>query len=284
MLNRHLLRIKAMQSLYSYFTAKESLLHVERQGLEKTFTPDPAYDDLSDTAEKDKHRHQALRLYDAHVLPDNLREAKGEISEVVLQHTADAIRHYHNDLSAEGRQIREQMLESTRRLQQDYYRFLLLPGEFQFIEKVYLGKKESAYIHNKKEGYSNLQRNPIVEAINTYPPLQKEVTSHKISWQTDHEVLRTWYKDLLRKDEKFREYESLESPSLEDHRAFLIYFYKWILTRNPTTMTYWEEQDMKWQENGHILRSMLVKTIQLYDTEAEDPLSLRAISINEEDD
>ena len=50
MLNRRILRIKAMQALYSYYLAEESLKAVAKASLEKHFTMDPAKDDFSDAS------------------------------------------------------------------------------------------------------------------------------------------------------------------------------------------------------------------------------------------
>jgi len=283
MLNRRILRVKAMQSLYGFFIAKESLLYVKRGELEKFFTPDPLVDDLSDTSEKDEHRKLALKRYDENIRQKKLDSAP-DIPDIVFEKTQEAIQQYYSEVLAEARRMKSTMLESTRKIQSDYYKFLMLPGEFQFIEKQYIEKKELAYIHKKEEGFHNLQQNPIIEALNTCEPLQQEITVRKLSWQSDHENLKSWYKEVIRKDEQFIEYDQKENPTVEDHTAILTTLFKKLLTKNETLVAHWEEQDIKWTENSIILRSMLTKTIQSYEPESDEPITLKTISLNEEDD
>lgn len=283
MLNRRILRIKAMQALYGFYTTRESLKKVVRDDLKETFTPTALTHDMSDTEEIDAHRKQALRLYD-----ENLEQKKLEkddaIPKVVFDEVNSSIDQYYADVRKEVTQTKKLMLSQTHEIQDIYFRFLLLPGEFQFIEKQDQDKREMARIAKNDPWQFNLQKNPVIDALNTCEALQKEVTKKKLSWQEDSSTLRSWYKDILKKNEAFIEYQQNENPTIEDHQAAVAHLFKKVLFKHENILDFWQEEDLRWAENGQILKSMLSKTIQEYNPEAEEPIELKTISINEDDD
>ncbi len=283
MLNRRILRIKAMQALYGFYTTRESLKKVVRDDLKETFTPSPLTHDMSDTEEIDLHRKKALRLYDENLEAKELK-ADVNIPKIVLDEVNNAIDQYYKEVKKEVARTKKQMLDQTYEIQDQYFKFLLLPGEFQFIEKQDQDKREMARVAKNDPWQFNLQKNPIIEALNTCEELQKEVTKKKLSWQEDVAVLKTWYKDIIKTDEVFIEYQQKENPTIEEHQAIVAHLFKKLLFKNELIVAFWEEEDLRWSENSLILKSMITKTIQEYDAQAEEPIALKTISINEADD
>ena len=284
MLNRRILRIKAMQALYAHVTNRESLKRVVKDGLVETFTPNALTHDMSDTFEIDEHRKIAKVLYDENLEEGSLKSKPASTPDEVADEVRKAIANYYGEVSRNLKSVRKAMLTQTKELQNTYHKFLLLPSEFQFIEKQDQEKKETALINKEETWFYHLQANPLIEAITTTRALQKEVTAKNLSWQEDVATLRTWYKDLLKKDESWIAYQKNPKPTPEDHLAILKRLFKKILFSNETINAYWEEKDIHWSENSGILRSMLVKTIQDFNAEAEEPIQLKTISLNEEDD
>lgn len=283
MLNRRILRIKAMQALYGFYTTKESLVSVVQDGLKQTFTPTAALHDLSDTEEIDAHRKQALSLYEQN-LPLKKIEVTESIPEIVFDEVSKAIDSYYSQVTAEASRIRKQMIDGTRDLQTVYYKFLLLPGEFQHIELLDKERKEGSQIPKNEDWRYHFISNPVIEALHSFPPLQKQVTDKKLSWQEDSKQFKLWYKDLFKTDETIGAYQQKESPTAQEHIDVLLYFYKKLIFKNETMVEHWEQGDVRWSENGLIIRSMLTKTIQEYKPELDEPFELKAISINEEED
>lgn len=283
MLNRRILRIKAMQALYGYFTTKESLVNVVRDDLEKTFTPDPLTHDMSDTEEIDAHRKKALRLYDNN-LPQKKLEQDESIPEVVFDEVSSAIDSYYSQVKSEGIRIRKAMIQETLDLQDQYYKLLLLPGEFQFIEKQDRDKRDQSRVPQNDPWQFNLQDNPVIEAINTHPELLKVATKKKLSWQEHHGELKRWYKEVFKTNENFIAYQQNTSPSIEDHKTILSYLFKKVIFKHEVIEDFFAQEDLNWNENSNVLKSMVGKTFQDYDPEVEDSIQLKFISVNQEDD
>jgi len=283
MLNRRILRIKAMQSLYGFYTTRESLIEVVRDALKEKFTPHPLTHDMSDTEEIDGHRKLALRLYD-----ENLKQRKlspdESIPAVVFDETSIAIDKYYKEVKNEVSRTKKTMLDAAHKLQQDYLHFLMLPGEFQFIEKQDQEKKQKAFVPKNEVWYYNLQSNQVIDAINSNEALQKAITAHKLSWQEHSGMLKEWYRTIIKEDEGFIAYQKNKQPSSKEHLDILTHVFKKILFKNELMVAFWEQEDLRWAENHAILKSMVVKTLQDYNPELSEPIDLKSISINEEDD
>lgn len=283
MLNRRILRIKAMQSLYGFYTTRESLIQVVRDGLKEKFTPHALTHDMSDTEEIDEHRKLALRLYDENLKLRKLNSDES-IPDVVFDAVANAIDEYYREVKNEIGRTKKSMLDSTKLLQRDYFKLLMLPGEFQFIEKQDKEKKEKAFVPKNEVWKYHFIDNPVIDALNTCQPLQKEITTNKLSWQEQSPVLKSWYRDIIRKNEALLAYQQKANPTKEDHLQAVVDLFKKVLFKNEIIDDYWEEDDLRWSENKAILKSMVVKTIQDYNDNSEEPFELKTISINEEDD
>jgi N utilization substance protein B len=283
MLNRRILRIKAMQSLYGFYTTRESLIQVVRDGLKEKFTPHALTHDMSDTEEIDEQRKLALKLYDEH-LKERKITPDSSIPDIVFDAVSTAIDTYYREVKNEVGRTKKAMLDSTKMLQQDYYKLLMLPGEFQFIEKLNKEKKEKAFVPKNEVWKYHFIENPIIDALNTCQPLQKEITGSKLTWEPQSAELRSWYRDIIRKEESIVAYQQVDNPTAEDHLKAIVDLYKKVLFKNEIIDEYWEEDDLRWSENKAILKSMVIKTIQDYNPENSEPIELKTIAINQEDD
>ena len=283
MLNRRILRIKAMQALYGFYTTRESLISVVRNELELTYTPTALTHDLSDTEEVDTNRKLALSLYDENLTQKKVEPATS-VTDEVFQEVSGAINSYYSQVDSEAGRIKKQMLQSTHELQDVYFKFLMLPREFQHIEQLDKEKKEASRVATSELWNHHFIENPIISTLNNFQPLQKEITTKKLSWQADHKLLKFWYQDILKKDEKFLGYQQMASPSIQDHLDILIHFYKKLVFKNEQIVEHWQQEDVRWSENGLIIKSMLTKTIQGYEPELDEPFEMKSISVNEEED
>jgi len=283
MLNRRILRIKAMQALYSFYTTRVSLIAVVRDELERTFTATAADHDLSDTEEIDAHRKQALTLYDENLLRKKIEPTQATADEV-FDEVSEAIDSYYLQVNSEASRVRKQMLSATHDIQNVYYKFLLLPGEFQHIELLDKEKREASRFGKNQVWHHHFINNPVIDSLNSLQDLQREVTTQKLSWQADASLLKTWFKDVLQEDETFNSYQQKESPTLQEHVDALVHFYKKIIFKKEEIVEHWELEDARWSENGTIIKSMLTKTIQGYESDLDEPLELKTISVNEEED
>ena len=198
MLNRRILRVKAMQALYSYFTTQESLKVVVREKLESQFYPDPAKDDFSESDKFAARRKEAAKLFIENLADRKVQNA-GEVDEDIIDAVNSAIEDYYRELNKERRGIKQSMLSDIEDINKLYLRLLTLPIELAHIEKLEQEKKQKAHIHKESPWKWHFMNNPLIDQLTKFEELNTLLIDQKISWNTDQiDQLKTWYKDILR--------------------------------------------------------------------------------------
>ncbi|XOV92802.1 MAG: transcription antitermination factor NusB [Bacteroidota bacterium] len=283
MLNRRILRIKAMQALYSYYLAENSLKAVIQENLEKEFTIDPAKDDFLQAPEFEKRKRSAINLYLKRLgkeSPDT-KDLEKEIVDAVNKAQED----YYSALRDESVSINKRMFSDINDIHNMYFKLLLLPIAFTTIEKAEKEKKEKAHIQRFSTWNFNFIDNPVIKALNAYPDFQKEVRNRKVDWSKEEDTLRGWFKDVLQKNERLIEYQGSKSPTDEEHLDAVVYLMKKIVFKDEIISDYLGSIDLRWNENKPVLSSLVVKTLQGFNKDdAENPFELKTISKNEKDD
>ncbi len=283
MLNRRILRIKAMQALYSYYLAEKSLKAVVQDDLEKEFTLDPAKDDFSQAAEFESKRKQAQNLYYKRL---NKEQADTKTLDTEIIEAVDkAQQNYDAALKDESIAIHKRMFSDINDIHQMYFKLLMLPVEFSHIEKLEKEKKEKAHIQRSSSWRFNFINNPVIKSLVNFQDLQKEIQNRKIDWSSEEDTLKGWFKDILLKNERLIEYQSLEAPTLEEHMDAVVYLIKKIVFKDEVISDYLGSIDLRWNENKPVLGSLVVKTLQSYNADDPDtPFEIKTISKNEKDD
>lgn len=283
MLNRRILRVKAMQALYSYYTTQESLKDVVKEQLESQFYPDPAKDDFADADKFAAKRKLAAKLFSENLHTRSISsadEAEKELKEAALR----AIEIYYSELSKERKNIKSAMMGDVNDLHKLYFKLLALILEFSHLEKLEKEKKEKAYINRTSPWRWHFINNPLIDALTKLEPFTKEMINLKISWSNEFDQIRTWYKEILQKDEVLKEYQHNEQPTMEDHKAAVLHLYKKILFKNESINEYLSESDIRWSENKAILKSLVVKTFQDFEADLDPPYELKEVNKNEQED
>ncbi len=286
MLNRRILRVKAMQALYSYYLAQESQKNVINEQLESHYFLDPAKDDFADAGLFTKRRKLASSLYfeflSTRLVPasDAVDEEEQEIRENVQRY----IDKYYAETDREMRAIQSRMVKDVDDIQNLYLQLIQLLVEFAHLEHQERDKKTRAHIPKVSTWKYHLIDNPLVDALTKFEDFNKLLIDNKISWQEDYDVIKSWYKDILQKDETLIEYQKKVSPTEQEHKDAVIYIFKKLVFKNSVIGDYIASIDLHSSENLSILKSMVVKTFQDYESDLDDPFHLKDVSRNEEED
>ncbi len=280
MLNRRILRVKAMQALYGYHLAIESLREIAAEELADHFKWDPAIHDSLDK----KHHEQQQRTAKKHFF-DTLRGLDPTVEDQELvELIKDHLRILDQRISDEHRSGRKRMEEEIQNIYRLYLKLLLIPAEVAFIETQEKDRKAKSLNSHNGEFRFNYIDNPMIKALSTFQPLLKETIEKKISWDAERTELRGWYKDIWGKNETFQAYQALKEPTEEEHIAAAKYLTKQLLFKEEVIDEYMASQDLYWSENKSIVRSMVTKTIQSFEPGLDDPFELKSLSLNETDD
>lgn len=280
MLNRRILRVKAMQALYGYHLAIESLREIAAEELADHFKWDPAIHDSLDK----KHHEQQQRLVKKHFF-DSLKGLDPTIEdEEMASLVKDHLRILDHRIADEHRAGRKRMEEEIQNIYHLYLKLLLIPSEVAFVESQEKDRRAKS-LTSKDGGFGyHYMDNPLIKALSTFQPLLKETIDKKISWDAERNELRGWYKDIWSKNESFQSYQALKSPSEEEHVAAARHLTKQLLFKEEIIDEYMASQDLHWSENKSIVRSMVTKTVQSFEPGLDEPFELKSLSLNEADD
>lgn len=282
MLNRRILRVKAMQSLYSYYVARSSQRQVIKQQLLDKYQLDPAIHDFSDKPIFEK-RQEALSLLFDGKMDDPEYGDHHDLEEEIKEDAKSFIEKYETKVKEEQRSIRKNMLEEINQLSKMYFKILLLPGEFSFLELQDKEKREKASLNQKDWNY-NLAKNPVIDALTSFPPILQKAMNEKLDWNNERDDLKYWYREILKTQDFFIEYQKKKKPSREDHKQVIQDLFKKVIFKNEAIDEYFMERDLHWSENKATLRSLVTKTVKSYEPDLEDSFEIMSLSKNLEDD
>lgn len=281
MLNRRILRVKAMQALYSYQVSRQSLKEVINEKLVAKYALDPAIHDFTEKAVFEEKQKLISEVF-----LKNLLDGKAPEHEYLDQDIIDDIQgsmdQYATRLDAERRTIKKRMVQQADGIFDWYIQLLLLPGELAFLEGQEKEKLFKSNTKKEQQTYFPLYESAAIQHINTTKQLQSYSLEHKLGWTEWRDELKSWYKDLIVPDEKYQELVASGQINAEAELAFLGHFFKQIFFKSDLTLSFMTDQILSWEDDAPILRNMVVKTLKSFDE--EEGLNLRPLSINKEDD
>lgn len=283
MLNRRLLRIKAMQYLYAFQQCKKSNLQLAIDLIDESFQPDLNSMEVQDKPLLAAQSKLAQDIFATHYESSSrIINTDREVDERVHRSVENAITFYHKQVKKDADRLKTELFGSVERIFDQYLMFIqLLVDLADFVQidaeerkRRTLTKAVVVFEHELK-----LKKNQIIQRIRDYEAFQQEIAKRNLKW--DKDLIRQWFR-LLQKDEKYTEYRHLAKSSLEQDAEIVDYIFRNIILKNEIIEAYFEEQDINWHENRSVLRNMTNKTLKaLLDNTAT---ALYTLSPNWEDD
>jgi N utilization substance protein B len=284
MLNRRILRVKAMQALYSYQVSQQSLQKVTKDQLVDRYALDPAVHDFTEKPIFEARQRLIGELFEKYLKTKKVTESPEDLDQDILDDINSTIDSYFTTLDSERRRIKEQMISQAEKIYDWYIKLLLLPGELAFIEKQEKEKLEKSHINKSIPSHFPLEESGFIQKLNTTPELVNQAIDAKIGWQGEEEFLRQCYKELVKQDETYQALQNNDKSSNEDIQEYILHFYKQGFFKHELTLEYMTERLLSWEEDAPVLRNMLVKTIKSFEAGVVESFELRPLSINKEDD
>lgn len=248
-----------MQALYGYFTSVESMKEVKREELEQIHALDPAKHDFADKGLFEARKKLAVRLFNQNLLKEAV-ETEEKVEQEVLDNVNQAIDDFRSQLSKEARVRKNEMMKEAHRLQDSYLKLLSLPLEIEQREKLDSEKEDKAHITKAKKHYPFID-DELVNKLKEAEVFQKELARSGVSWSTEVDEIKTWYREQIRTSEAL---ESFFHPGKEreNENGVVLELFKRVAFKNEAIVSYLESTNIQWTENQPILKSMVVKTIK----------------------
>ena len=102
-------------------------------------------------------------------------------------------------------------------------------------------------------------------------------------WKDQSQYVRQWYREIIRKDDTYLDYEDLEKPGFEDDKQIVNHILRKVILQNELVDAFLEEHNMYWAEDKSVIKSMVKKMMKSSDNES-DGLVITELSLNWEED
>lgn len=130
---------------------------------------------------------------------------------------------------------------------------------------------------------AKLVENKILKFIAHHPVLDKYIKKRKIKfWELDFDYVKSNFK-LLMESEKFNDYAKIKSPSLEEDRSIISYFFKEIVAPSEDFYDYIEDKELTWIDDLPVVNTFLLKMLNKINPQNATSLQFPEMNSAEED-
>ena len=135
----------------------------------------------------------------------------------------------------------------------------------------------------KSEQSPSLAGNKILQFIAKHPILVNHINKRKIKfWELDFDYVKSNFK-TLEESEKYQEYSQKESPSVEEDRDIITFFYKEIVAPSVGFYDYIEDKELTWIDDLPVVNTFIIKILQKINPKDLNSLSFPKMNIEDED-
>ena len=278
MVNRRLLRIKAMKAIYAFKQTERSVYDLALDYVNDAFKPD-----LNSMVPQNLLKLEGLRklavLEFEESFKKNVEPTDVEIPIEAREAARKAIHIYNEKVKSEKNRLSKNVVIEVEDLYKKYLQILIL---IRHLAEMGKDDEESRLLKNDMINYGRLSTNGVVIALNELAELDVQRIKHNADWKTDHLlIVRQFYQDVLRPDKTFKEYCIKATQNFQDDVEIIAYIYKVLVFRGALMKEFFEEKDINWTENSSVIRSLILKTI---DVENPQSVNLQKLAYNWEDD
>ncbi len=266
MLNRRLLRIKAMQSIYSFKQNEESDYNLALEKLKEDFRFELNMIGKFEAPRFKKDEEIATLIFKNAIEPQEHAEIDAsELSEKGKELANDAIHFYKTKRSKDYIHHKRKMVTEAEKI---YDRYILLLHLFN--EMVSLDAEGGIFVSN-----------PVINCLLKSEKLARLIKTKEVKWDTA--TIKSWYK-IINKEEELLENLKKEANDFEGNRMRFRIIIRDFIFKHDVVLSYFDELDINWSENKSILRSMLINTVKSIEEGACEDADLFLLSRNWEDD
>jgi N utilization substance protein B len=284
MLNRRILRVKAMQALYSYYQAKNANEDVVLDEIAAIFAPDPNTMTPKDPKEQALLKNLSVRYFHKLLDADKL-VFESDTPEEVRKTVGDAIASYRNSVRKDEGHYKKLMVREVEKLYERFLKVLMLPHEFAKLNNAEMERNTKRHIKDiELEGTYNLSKNVVIKNLAEDNALSNEAIKLNANWRSEEDNLKSWYKNVLKEDEVYKAYIDNNKPSAKDDLDILNHIYRQIIFKDKEITMFFELWDISWSENKDIVKGMIKKTLKSYNPEAAIKFELLELALNWEED
>lgn len=268
MLNRRTLRIKIMQSLFAFEQCKEANYQLALDQIEEHFLPD-----LNSMEFQDKELLKGQRKMARQLMERKFSKSESIDSDDAKVNAAvkEGLSTYHKSVKKDNTFFSKNMVLEVEKLNDLYLSVLGL----------LISLADSA-LQDKKPDFKNFIQNVVIQSLRANQELNKALLKTNGNWSTRQDLVKEWFREMVKPDEEFIKFNELKTPTLEDQKSILKHLIRKVILGKTVINDYFEEEDMRWAEDKEIVKSLAEKTIKSLNEEGK--VEIQKLSLDWEDD
>lgn len=268
MLNRRTLRIKIMQSLFAFEQCKEANYQLALDQIEEHFQPD-----LNSMEFQDKELLKGQRKMARQLLERKFSKGESPDSDDAKVNAAvkESLAVYNKSVKKDNTFFSKNMVLEVEKLNDLYLSVLGL----------LISLADSA-LTDKKTDFKNFIQNKGILSLRENQELTKALLKSNGNWSSRQELVRDWFREIVKNDEELVKFNAVKAPSLEDQKAILKHLIRKVILGKTIINEYFEEEDIRWAEDKEIVKSLAEKTIKSLSEEGK--VEIQKLSLDWEDD
>ncbi|KXX67899.1 transcription antitermination protein NusB [Flammeovirga sp. SJP92] len=266
MLNRRLLRIKVMQSVYAFKQSKASNKELTIDKIKAEFREEFLELGQEEKARIDEEQAKVIEYFNNYVDEDT--EASTEnLDAKLLKVASNARSHYEELVSNDQLDFRKRMVIETEQLFTKYLKLLSYIIDISVLSKKELERKTERGARNTEMDQKFVDwfyNNTAFKLLREDAALNEILSEKKLRRIEDDERVLEWLRILKKDEEIVSQIEDLlkESNSFETQQEILRLIVRDFIFKNEVIESTFEAEDLNWSENKKILRSMVLKTVK----------------------
>lgn len=263
MLNRRLLRTKAVQALYARQLTADANRLLALDHIEEAFAPD-----LNSMEFQNRPKLAGMKKLANMTLDELIKNGKPnddeELPEQVLKVARSAFEAYNRQTISDGEKVIRRVLNETETIYADFIRVLSM-----LIELAHQAKIDRERRYDDPEAPfpkdSGLDTNRVIRVLAEDKTLEEEIIRSGINWSSEVNLIRKIYREGLRKDEEYEKYCREVAHTPEEDQAIVQYVLRQVILKHEVSLGYLEQRDLYWVDHSELIRSLSIKTLKSAD-------------------
>ncbi|MFY7909031.1 MAG: transcription antitermination factor NusB, partial [Emticicia sp.] len=250
MLNRRLIRIRAMQALFAYKQAEGANFQLALDLIADHFSPD-----LNSMEYQDKEKLEGLKKLGQNLFQEAFSRQEAEkfdAPDEVLRMVEKAKEFYLLKNKKDVQHYATRMVIEAERVYEIYLQILLL-----FIEL-----SDRANQDSNGDAKSKLIDNQVIKALRQEKSLEILCSRRSVSMSNEQVFVAKLYREVIRANDRYKEYVSKINHTLEEDFAILKYLLKNVILKHEIAWEFFEKQDLYWIDDIETLRAAVTHTFQ----------------------
>ncbi len=210
----------------------------------------------------------------------NRRSLRVKVLQLLFSYYNQVV--YKEDKKKLQLEISKQLHQSILDIEKPYFEVISLLIVLKNIneEKKQIAKKE---LIKKSTSRFNLSGNRIINFLEKNTQIIDGLIKHKNGWNTKTEKIRNWYNILLQ-EEFYKNYVIIENPKFEEDFDFIQNLIVKFLFKNNDIQKSFEEENIFWNEDFLIIKSMIKKTLKTLNSSNFNTFATASLSEDIKDD